>query len=63
MKSYFTRVKGKKIRNGCITLETRVVIHVIKLFQPISIAKHNFRITFFGPHVKNVIDGKIEIRD
>ena len=25
MKSYLTRVRDKKIRNGCITLETRVV--------------------------------------
>ena len=25
MKSYLTRVRDKKIRNGCITLETKVV--------------------------------------
>ena len=26
MKSYLTSVRDKKIRNGCITLETRVVM-------------------------------------
>ena len=26
MKSYLTRVRDKKIRNGCITSETRVVM-------------------------------------
>ena len=26
IKSYLTRVRDKKIRNGCITLETRVVM-------------------------------------